>query len=123
MDKIQARKIYEVYQEIGRIEQLYREHYGLCLKEALVLCYLADEEEMQAGELGKVLGMTQSNASKVISSVEKKGYIRRKVGKVDKREMYFTLSAKGRGFMSRLEACDVPVSSLLAPIIKGNNNY
>lgn len=122
MDKRQARRIYDVYQEIGRIEQFYREQYGLYLKEALVLCYLADGEEMQAGELAKVLGMTQSNASKVICSVERKGYLRRKVGKEDKREMHFTLSSKGKEFMTRLEACDLPVSSLLAPIIEDNNN-
>ena len=44
-----------------------------------------------------------SNTSKVIRSVEDKGYVERNLGDSDKRQMYFSLTAEGKKILKEME--------------------
>ena len=54
--------------------------------------------------------------SKVIRSVEDKGLLARKLGEQDKRQMYFTLTRKGKNCLERIKEQGVEVPEWLAPL-------
>lgn len=117
MNKEDIRKIRYIQRSIIALEQQLGLAYGLNMNEAVLLCHLCDRETMLSGEIAETLGLTNSNASKVIASVEKQGYILRKVGKIDRRMMTFTLTPKGRALTEQMRCCDIPVPDLLKSIL------
>lgn len=86
--------IRDIYRSIRDFESLFQQKYDLCLNEGMLLCSLRDNT-LSSSELAEVLGLSNSNTSKVIKSVEDKGLIERKLGKEDKRQMYFQLMDTG----------------------------
>lgn len=96
--------IREIYQAISEFESYYHKTYGICFNEGMVLCSLK-ERFHSSGELAKILKLTNSNTSKVLRSVEQKGFVERIVGEEDRRQMYFDLTEKGREKINSLN-CD-----------------
>jgi Transcriptional regulators len=70
-----------------------------------------------SSEIAVNLGLTNSNASKVIRSVEEKGFIERRLGKEDKRQMYFVLSDAGKKKLKEIKAADGEIRGVLMEII------
>lgn len=110
-------QIRDIYRAIYQFENKFQEKYNLCLNEGMLLCTLK-EKERTSTEIAEVLGLTTSNASKVIRSVEEKEFIERKIGKEDKRLMYFSLTQEGRDMLDAVKCNDVEVPALLAAILK-----
>ena len=54
-----------------------------------------------------------SNASKVIRSVEVKGFIERILGDKDKRQMYFSLTERGKELILSLKCDEMEIPPLL----------
>lgn len=88
-------KIRDIYKLIGEFEGQFEKDFGITLNEAMLLCSLLEQKTLSSTELAKNLGLTCSNTSKVIKSVEEQGYIERTLGKEDKRQMYFTITQIG----------------------------
>lgn len=65
-------KIRDFYRAITDFETRFEKRYGLCLNEGMLLCCLRQEPRLSSGDIAKLLGLTHSNTSKVIRSVEKK---------------------------------------------------
>lgn len=86
MDKLCA--IRDIRQAVTRFEADFERRYGISLNEGMVLCSLKDGVTLSSGELGEMLGLTPSNASKVIAAAERKGLIERGMGTADKRRMF-----------------------------------
>ena len=78
MDKLCA--IRDIRQAVTRFEADFERRYGISLNEGMVLCSLKDGVTLSSGELGETLGLTPSNASKVIAAAERKGLIERGMG-------------------------------------------
>ena len=72
-------QIRDVYRAIYDFELNFQQLYDLGLNEGMLLCSL-NAQKYSSNELASVLGLSNSNTSKVIKSVEKKGTIRRIVG-------------------------------------------
>ncbi|SBV92778.1 conserved hypothetical protein [uncultured Dysgonomonas sp.] len=72
-------QVRDVYRAIYDFELNFQQLYDLRLNEGMLLCSL-NTQKYSSNELASVLGLTNSNTSKVIKSVEKKGIIRRIVG-------------------------------------------
>ena len=89
-------KIRDIQRAIMAFEQQFSNDYGISLNEGMLLCSLVKSESLSSKELGQLLGLTSSNASKVIASAEKKGLIMRIMGEEDKRQMYFSLKQEGK---------------------------
>jgi DNA-binding MarR family transcriptional regulator len=70
-----------------------------------------------SSEIASLLGLTNSNASKVIRSVEEKGYLERRLGQEDKRQMYFVLSSKGQKKLKEIKEADTEIRDILLQII------
>lgn len=89
-------KIRDIRSELQLLERDFEQAHGVSFNEAMILCALRRSERMSSGEIGALIGQTRSNASKIISSVERKGLIERGIGSDDKRRMYFVLTSRGR---------------------------
>ncbi len=110
-------KIRDVYRAITEFEARFEKRYGLGLNEGSLLCALSDCPKLSSGDIARQLNLSQSNASKVIRSAEKKGLIQRSLGDDDKRQMYFSLSPEGADCLARLQCCDIQVPELLQKLL------
>jgi DNA-binding MarR family transcriptional regulator len=96
-------KIRDIQRAIARFEACFENSYGICLNEGMALCSLAKADRLSSGELGELLGLTSSNTSKVINSIESKGLVARELGSGDKRRMFLQLTAKGRALLASVQ--------------------
>ena len=99
-------RIRDLQRAIIQFETDFEKCYGICLNEGMTLCSLKKKGRLSASELGDLLGLSHSNMSKVIKSVEKKGYVERVVGEIDKRQMYFALTGSGERLIRSVN-CDM----------------
>lgn len=113
MDSSCLCRIRDVYRAILNFEQYFEQHYDLNLNEAMLLCTLSARSSQTAGEVAEALGLTNSNASKVIASAEALKLIKRQMCKDDKRRMRFSLTALGEERLARLQADDIEVPEIL----------
>jgi len=106
MDK-ELCKIRDVSRAIAHFEQGLQADFGLNLNEAMLLCSLSEQDKYSSGEISQLLGLTSSNTSKVICSVEDKGLIKRIGGRDDRRQMYFFLTKEGHKKLETLRCSDI----------------
>lgn len=83
-------KIRDVYRAIAEFEVQFTQMYDLSLNEGMLLCTLLNTPKLTSSEIAEALGLSASNTSKVIRSVEGKKLITRLIGKEDKRQMRFS---------------------------------
>ncbi|MDR2148607.1 MAG: winged helix DNA-binding protein [Tannerella sp.] len=105
-------KIRDIYRSIMSFEADFQLKYGLCLNEGMLLCTL-QSGKLSSKELAQSLGLTHSNTSKIIKSLEDKMLIKRILGKTDKRQMYFTLTAKGNDKLAAINCEEHGISPIL----------
>ena len=98
-------------------EQHFAERYGICLNEGMTLCSLKNTAKLSAGELGELLGLTPSNTSKVIASLEKKQLVKRTLSASDKRSMFFSLTPKGKELISTIKCDSLPMDATLKDLV------
>lgn len=110
-------KIRDIYRAVIAFESTLEKTHDLCLNGGMLLCSLQTAERLSSGEIAEALGLTTSNASKVIKSVENKGLIERVMGDVDKRQMYFSLTDKGKEVLGQIKCTDLEVPELLQEIL------
>ncbi len=110
-------KIRDIQRAVINFEHSFERFYGICLNEGMALRLLTDHIRLTSGEISEILGLTPSNTSKVIASIEKKGYVKRIPGKSDKRQMYFTLSNEGKRFINSVDCDAVDTPDLLNRIV------
>ena len=109
-------KIRDLYRSIAEFEASFQDQYDLCLNEGVLLCTLGDQK-YSSSEIAESLGLTNSNTSKVIKSVENKGLVKRNIGKEDKRQMYFALTKSGQQLLSKLKCADLNLPTALQDVI------
>ena len=110
-------QIRDVYRSIYEFELNFQQSYNLGLNEGMLLCTLSTQK-YSSNELAGILGLSKSNTSKVIISVEKKGLIKRIVGKEDKRQMYFTLTDLGRKKLELIKCAEFTIPESLKLVLK-----
>ncbi|MFT4070736.1 MAG: winged helix DNA-binding protein [Dysgonamonadaceae bacterium] len=109
-------RIRDVYRSIATFEAEFESKYGICLNEGMLLCSLSGNK-YSSSELAEVLGLSNSNTSKVIKSVENKELVKRIIGKDDKRQMYFTLTDKGRAKLDGIHCEEIELPEILKPFL------
>ena len=112
-------QIRDLQRAVYLFELQFEKKYGISLNEGMVLCSLSKTASLSSGELGELLGLSSSNTSKVICSVEKKGYGERVVGTKDKRNMYFSLTASGRDLLDNVSDETVEMPDSLRALFTG----
>lgn len=107
--------IRDIYRSIREFEEYFQQKHDLSLNEGMLLCSLK-EKKLSSSELAEALALSGSNTSKVIKSVENKGFIERALGKEDKRQMYFTLTQLGNDILKTIKKEEDEIVSLLKQI-------
>lgn len=111
-------RVRDIYRMINDFEYTLQQNFGVGLNEGMLLCSLFTLKQCSSGRIAELLRLTPSNSSKVILSAEKKGLIERIVGKEDKRQMLFELTAKGKKCIESIKCNSSDTLELLANIQK-----
>ena len=122
MDKKCICHLRSIYRAITALEQEMQKLHGININEGMLLCLLSENKSLTSGEIAEALGLTCSNTSKIICAVEKKELISRIMGKTDKREMYFSLSAAGKKRFEEMKDCDWELHEILTQVLEKTNN-
>ena len=96
-------QIKELYKVLYQFEKTFVERHGITLNEAMLLCCVRDGEAKTAGMLCEYIGLSAPRVSKVITTVEKKGYICRRIGSHDHRQMLFSLTEEGAAKIRQMQ--------------------
>lgn len=96
MDKQIICRLRDINRAIADLERQFSQQFDVNINEAMLLCTLKEKGELSSGAIAEALGLSASNASKVIASSEKKNLISRNLCKEDKRQMFFSLSSIGK---------------------------
>ena len=111
-------KMRDIYKALSVFETAFEEMYAISLNEAMVLCALLEAgKEITSTAISERTEMAPSHTSKVIRAVEDKGLIRRALGEVDKRQMYFNLTEAGKKRLDELDLDKVEVPEILKPLM------
>jgi len=110
-------QIRDIYRSIAEFESEFQNKYNICLNEGMLLCTLG-ENKFSSSELAEKLALTNSNASKVIKSVEQKGLVERIIGKQDKRQMYFSLTQEGYDLLDTINCSEMDLPELLKSLVE-----
>lgn len=111
-------KIRDIYRSVSEFESRFEKTYQLCLNEGMLLCSLSQADQLTSGEIAGLLGLTTSNTSKVIRSVENKGLIKRYLGNKDKRQMYFSITSAGKEKLTAIKCNTLEIPELLRSIVE-----
>lgn len=109
-------KIRQIYRAISEFELSFVSEFGVCLNEGMLLCLLAKCPNMTASLIAENLGLTLSNTSKVIKSVEQKCLVSRIVSDTDRRSMCFVLTDSGCELVTNFKENHIVLPPLLQTI-------
>ena len=93
------------------------QEFDLSLNEGMLLCTLLNTPKLTSSEIAEALGLSASNASKIIRSVEEKKLITRLVGKADTRQMHFALTPEGKNRITVIKNSTPEIPALLREIV------
>ena len=117
MDKQVICRLRDINRAIAELEHQFSQRFDLNINEAMLLCTLKEKGELSSGAVAEALGLSASNASKVIASTEKKNLISRNLCKEDKRQMFFSLTTSGREKIETLRNVSMNLPEILKEII------
>lgn len=106
----------DIYKTLYQFEKDFSDLHNLTINEAMLLCCLKEGESKTAGSLCEYIGLSNSRVSKVITGVENKEFISRKISPEDKRQMLFSLTEKGRQKVEQMQASDLNIDELYAKL-------
>ena len=112
----------DIYRMIRDFEIRFQDEHNLCLNEGMLLCSLKSAK-YSSSEIAELLGLSNSNASKVIRLAESKGYVERLMGKDDKRQMYFVITQSGLDKLSEIKCKNTVIDTMLDDIINKGQLY
>lgn len=117
MDKLVMCRLRDINRAIVELERQFLQQFDVNINEAMLLCTLKEKGELSSGSVAEALGLSASNASKVIVSAEKKNLISRNLCKEDKRQMFFSLTSIGREKIETLRQAQIDFPEILKEII------
>ena len=103
-------RIKEVYKTLHQFENTFAERHGITINEAMLLCCLKNGEVKTAGELCEYIGLSGPRVSKIITTVENKGYIRRGISSHDR------LTEEGVAKIRQMQTAPVGLEELFAQL-------
>ena len=101
-------KIRDIYAEIDKFGEEFEKEYNISLMEGILLSTLKENNILSSYDLAKKTGLSFSNASKVIKSMEGQGFIIRSILKHDRRQVYFSLTDSGKAKIRKVKIKNLP---------------
>ena len=105
----------ELMKTLSDFENKLTDTHGVSLNEAMVLCALGGEC-VTASVIAERTGLRPSHASKVIGALEERGHLKRQLGKTDKRQIYLSLTNRGKKCLQDIKEYPFDVPALLQPV-------
>lgn len=106
-------RLKDLYKILYAYEKQFAEEAGITINEGALLCCLKDGKPKSANELCDFIGLSGSRVSRIIHTIEEKGYILREIGVFDKRQMIFTLTDAGKQKIREMREFNIGVNSLM----------
>lgn len=116
-------KIRDLYRAIIMFENEFQTQLDISLNEGMALCTLKSAECLSSGQLAEQMGLSYSNTSKVIKTLEKKKLIARCIGHKDKRQMLFSITEEGQNMLFKIKQSKIQMPKLLADSLKSSADY
>jgi DNA-binding MarR family transcriptional regulator len=110
--------IKEVYKLLYQFEKDFSDKHQVTINDAMVLCCLKNGDEKSAGDICDFVGLSNSRVSKVLCTVEEMGFIQRRLGVTDKRQMFFSLTVTGKEKVETMKGQSLHFSEFLKQISK-----
>lgn len=107
----------ELIRAMAQLEDALLERYQVSPNEAMALCCIA-ADTLTAKTISDNIGLTASNTSKVLRALEDKRLIERKLGEVDRRQMYFSLTPEGISRLAMLKTEEIPIPTFIRPLFQ-----
>ena len=117
MDKQIFCRLRDINRAIAELERQFSQQFDVNINEAMLLCALKEKGELSSGAIAEALGLSTSNASKVIASSEKKNLISRVLCEKDKRQMFFSLTPIGKEKIETLRNEQIELSGILREVV------
>lgn len=95
-------RIRDLQRAIARFEAGFEQAYGLNLNEGMALCTLAGRDGLCSGPLADEIGLSPSNTSKVLRSLENKGLVVCTPGLEDRRQIRYSPTGAGRRLLQTI---------------------
>ncbi|HKL92840.1 MAG: MarR family winged helix-turn-helix transcriptional regulator [Bacteroidales bacterium] len=108
----------EIYRTLYQFEKDFYDTHKISINDAMVLCCLKGGEEKSAGEVCDFVGLSNSRVSKVLCAVEDMGFIQRRLGSSDRRQMFFSLTTTGKAKVDEMLSKSLHLKELLSKIAK-----
>lgn len=105
-------KLKDVYKALYSFDRDFSDKNGITINEGMILCCLKDNLPHSALDICNFVGLSTSRVSRVINTVENKGFIRREMGSTDKRQMFFSLTDDGQEKVNSLRDHSLDLSEL-----------
>ena len=105
----------ELMKVLSDFENELTDVHGVSLNEAMILCALGGEC-VTASVIAERTGFRPSHASKVIGALEERGYLKRQLGKTDKRQIYISLTNGGKKCLQEIKEYPFEVPVLLQSV-------
>ena len=102
-------RIRDIYRAIAEFEVKFMQEFDLSLNEGMLLCTLLNTPKLTSSEIAEALGLSASNTSKVIRSVEDK--------KLITRQMHFALTPEGKSRITVIKNSTPEIPPLLQEIV------
>lgn len=102
----------DIYKALYQFEKDFSDVHHITINEAMLLCCLKEGYSKTAGSISEYIGLSNSRVSKIITSVENKGFIDREISKEDKRQMLFCLTETGKKKVAHMQSSDLNIEEL-----------
>lgn len=102
----------DIYKALYQFEKDFSNLHHITINEAMLLCCLKEGDCKTASNLCEYIGLSNSRVSKIITSVENKGFIDRKISEEDKRQMLFWLTETGKEKVAHMQSSDLNIDPL-----------
>jgi len=113
MEKSKICHIRDIYRALTDFEGRFMKHFGMNINCAMLLCTLNEHGAITQSEIAGRMGLSASNTSKVIKTVEELGLISRTLSKTDLRQMYFSLNDKGLEQLESIKCEELDIPEIL----------
>ena len=107
----------ELIKAMADIELQLQNRYQLSFNEAMTLCCISCDT-LTASRISENVGLSNSNMSKVLRSMENKELITRSLGSADRRQMCFTLTEAGCRLLQTIKKEEIDIPDFIRPLFQ-----
>ncbi len=95
--------LFDALQSIYKFERMKVISFELTFESIYLLQFLKRNSPVKIGDIAREMRMVQSTVSRAVARLEKKGFVKKRSDKNDKRNIYVSIKASGKKIVSEVE--------------------